>query len=141
MLMSSITNAQVIEAPINHEKNVAEASSGIPEQVKVKTTEEIVDEHFKDTPILKKVASCESQNRQFDENGNVIRGFQNSQDVGYMQINEKYHLQTSIKLGLDIYTLEGNLDYAKYLYKTQGLKPWVYSSYCWDASNQFALRY
>lgn len=140
MLVGSITNAQVIEAPASNESNVDETYSEISEEVKVKTTQEIVDEHFADTPILKKIASCESGHRQFDETGAVLRGHMNSQDIGYMQINEKYHLSTALKLGLDIYSLEGNLEYAKYLYRTQGVKPWVHSSHCWDVSNQFALR-
>ncbi len=141
MLIASISDAQVIEAPTNTESIVEEETySEISEQVKVKTTEEIIAEQFADAPILKKIASCESQTRQFDQTGAVLRGRVNSQDVGLMQINEKYHLSTSKKLGLDIYSLEGNINYAKYLYKTQGVKPWVHSSSCWDASNTFALR-
>jgi hypothetical protein len=142
MLVASITNAQqVIEAPTQNESNVDETYSEISEQVlKLKTTEEVIAEHFKDTPIMKKIAYCESHNRQFNENGSVLRGYVNSQDVGVMQINEKYHLADSKKLGYDIHTLEGNIDYAKHLYKTQGVRPWIHSSHCWDPSNQFALR-
>ena len=143
MLIASVNDTQVAGAPTNTgtESIVDETYSEISEQVKVKTTEEIIAEHFADTPILKKIASCESQNRQFDETtGSVLRGKVNSQDVGVFQINEKYHLEAAKKLGLDIYTLEGNLDYAKHLYKSQGVKPWVHSSTCWDKANQFALR-
>lgn len=142
MLIASISDAQVTEAPANigTEQIVDETYSEISEQVKVKTTEEIIAEHFIDTPILKKIATCESENRQFNKDGSVLRGWANSQDVGVMQINEKYHLEASKKLGLNIYTLEGNVDYAKHLYATQGVKPWVHSSSCWDAPNQFALR-
>ena len=140
MLIASISDAQTIEAPTNTESIVEKTYPEASAQVHVKTTEEIIAEHLKDTPILKKVALCESQNRQFDEKGLVLRGQYNHQDVGLMQINEKYHLGTSKKLGYDIYTLEGNMDYAKYLYRTQGLKPWTYSSHCWDESNTFALR-
>lgn len=144
MLIASISDAQVTEAPTNTETESIvddKAYSEISEQVKVKTTEDIIAEHFSDAPILKKIAFCESQNRQIDETtGAVLRGKVNSQDVGVMQINEKYHLEAAKKLGLDIYTLEGNIDYAKHLYKTQGVKPWVHSSKCWDKSNEFALR-
>ena len=140
MLIASISEAQVTEAPTNNESIVDETYSEISEQVKVKTTEEIIAEHFTDTPILKKIAVCESHNRQFNETGEVLRGHVNSQDVGVMQINEKYHLKEANKLGLDIYTIEGNIDYAKHLYETQGVKPWVHSSTCWDKSNEFALR-
>ncbi len=140
MLIASISDAQVTEAPTNTktESIVDETYSEISEQVK--TTEQIIAEHFTDTPILKKIAACESQSRQFDETGSVLRGRVNSQDVGVMQINEKYHLKEANKLGLDIYTIEGNIDYAKHLYETQGVKPWVHSSTCWDKSNEFALR-
>lgn len=78
------------------------------------------------------IARCESTYRQFDEDGNVLRGKQNSKDVGVMQINEYWHLVDSKKLGYDIYTLDGNLGYAKYLYAHQGLDPWKYSKDCWS---------
>ncbi len=48
-----------------------------------------------------------------------------------MQINEKYHLEESKRLGYDIYSLEGNVKYAKYLYDKEGAKPWLSSSVCW----------
>ncbi len=140
MLVASISSAQVIEAPVGNESNVNETYSEISEEVKVKRTQEIVDEHFADTPILKRIASCESHHRQFNDDGTVLRGHMNPQDIGYMQINEKYHLGTALKLGLDIYTLEGNLEYAKHLYRTQGVKPWIHSSHCWDKENTFGLR-
>jgi len=106
---------------------------------KKKTTKEIVKEYFADTPILADVASCESQFIQFNLDGTIHRGWINPQDVGVMQINEKYHLSDSIKLGFDIYTLEGNMAYAKHLYKTQGTRPWEYSSHCWNKTREVAL--
>jgi hypothetical protein len=141
MLVASISNAETIEAPTdNDDSKVSETYSEISEEVKVKTTEEIIAEHFAETPILKRIAVCESENRQYNTDGTVLRGWMNPLDVGLMQINEKYHLSTATKLGLDIHTLEGNADYAKYLYKTQGVKPWIHSSHCWDPANEFALR-
>lgn len=140
MLVASITNAQVIEAPAENESNVDETYSEISEEVKIQTTEEIVAEYFEDAPIMKKIAYCESRYRQFNEDGSVLRGRANSQDVGVMQINEKYHLAASQRLEYNIYTLEGNMEYARHLYETQGVRPWIHSSHCWDASNQFALR-
>lgn len=92
-----------------------------------------VNQYYKDTPILAKVAKCESDMRQFDETGKILRGRANSNDVGVMQINEKYHLEDSKKMGIDIYTLEGNLKYGKYLYNEQGVAPWKASSPCWNA--------
>ncbi len=48
-----------------------------------------------------------------------------------MQINEYYHAKTAEKMGLDIYTLEGNMAYAKYLYEKNGLSDWDASRPCW----------
>ncbi|MDB5266300.1 MAG: hypothetical protein JWN89_115 [Parcubacteria group bacterium] len=48
-----------------------------------------------------------------------------------MQINENYHLEDSKKLGYNIYTIEGNVAYAKYIYDKSGAKPWMSSSPCW----------
>ena len=76
------------------------------------------------------IAKCESGNRQFNADGSVLRGKVNPQDIGEFQINEKYHLQASIKLGYDIYTQSGNEAYAMYLYRTQGVKPWIHSAPC-----------
>jgi len=103
-----------------------------------KTTKEIVHEYFADIPILIDVASCESGFVHYT-NGTIIRGRINPQDVGVMQINEKYHLSDSIKLGFDIHTLEGNMAYARHLYKNQGTRPWEYSSKCWNKSREVAL--
>lgn len=81
---------------------------------------------------LKKIAWCESGNRQFLPNGQVLRGHINSKDVGKHQINEFYHLEDSIKLGMDIYTLEGNTEYALYLYADgRGARHWDWSKHCW----------
>lgn len=86
---------------------------------------------------LKQICSCESDGKKYGEptqfkiDGTVLRGKVNPQDVGACQINEKYHLASSIALGYDIYTLEGNWGYAEYLFKTQGTKPWNWSRKCW----------
>jgi hypothetical protein len=96
------------------------------------TVKDVVSDYFKDIPILVKVARCESQFRQVDSSGKTLRGIENGADVGVMQINEKYHLDRSKKLGLDIYTLEGNLAYGKVLYDEQGTAPWMASSPCWS---------
>ena len=96
--------------------------------------------HFSDAPIMRKIAYCESRNRQFDKDGSVIRGVVNSRDVGIFQINEKYHLSDSKKMGLNIHTVEGNLEYAKYLYEKQGTRPWNSSKPCWGNTEKLALK-
>lgn len=84
-------------------------------------------------PILaNKIAFCESTMRQFDTTGQVLRGIENSKDVGLFQINEGYHIQESQNAGYDIYTTEGNIDYAIELIKESGVRHWKASQKCWD---------
>lgn len=126
-------------APIE-EVVVSEKSKDVSEAALISNTEAQVKAYFTDTPILAEIAFCESRYRQFDSNGQVLRGVENAQDVGVMQINEKYHLDTAQKLGLNLYTLEGNMAYGRYLYDTQGTKPWNYSSACWGKHREVALK-
>lgn len=82
--------------------------------------------------ILRKIAHCESGNRQFDDNGNVIRGRENPKDIGTYQINLFYHQEVAEKLGYDLFTEEGNKGYAIWLYNKQGTNPWFWSKKCWN---------
>jgi hypothetical protein len=100
------------------------------------STEAYVRDYFKDTPLLAEIARCESTFKQFDRNGNVIRGKVNSDDIGVMQINTYYHGESAEKLGYDIYTIDGNLSYAKHLYEKYGDDPWSSSSKCWKKHKQ-----
>ena len=104
-----------------------------------KNIESYVKRQYADTPILIAIAKCESTFRQFDGNGNVIRGESNKEDVGVMQINEKYHADEAVKMGDNIYTVEGNVAFAKYLYGKFGAQPWIASSKCWDGSADVAM--
>ena len=91
--------------------------------------------YFADMPIMAEIAKCESQFRQFAPNGDgVFRGKINNQDVGVAQINEYYHAKRAKKLGYDIYTVEGNMAYARLLYQEEGTDPWISSSPCWSKS-------
>lgn len=92
----------------------------------------LVESSFGVGHIMVKIAECESNFRQFDNNGNVLRGEKNTKDVGIYQINETYHLTSSQKSGLDIYSTNGNIEYAKRLYTSQGTKPWDWSQRCWS---------
>lgn len=87
-------------------------------------------------PELKRICSCESTGSPNNEpqhylNGSVIRGRINSSDVGMCQINEYYHDDAAISLGLDLENKEDNLSYAEHLYETQGNQPWFWSEHCW----------
>ncbi len=93
-----------------------------------------VREYFADIPLMAEVAKCESRYRQFENDGSVFRGKINDRDVGALQINEYYHSARAEKLGYDLHTLKGNMQYARLLYKEQGAQPWVSSSPCWKKS-------
>jgi len=114
-----------VEEEIQVEKEVEPKQSN-------KTVKEIVIEHFADVPVMADIAFCESRFRQFDQDGSVLKGEANRADVGVFQINEKYHAHTAVKLNMNIYTLEGNMEYARHLYDKFGTDPWVYSSKCWN---------
>jgi len=104
------------------------------------TVEEYVRLYFSDSPIMAEVAACESRFRHFDSWGDILRGEENPFDVGVMQINEHYHLQQAIDLGYNLYTLDGNLSYARYLYEKEGTDPWEASAPCWTGSRQLAMQ-
>ena len=95
------------------------------------STENYIKEYFRDIPIMIEIARCESTFRQLDLDGEIHRGRVNSEDVGVMQINERYHLNQAEKKDYNIYTIEGNTAYARDLYERQGTQPWNSSRACW----------
>ncbi len=101
-----------------------------------KNVERFINDYFADIPVLADIAKCESRYRQFNSEGNVLKGKQNSYDRGVMQINVLYHAETAEKLGYDLHDLDDNVAYARYLYEKQGAKPWMSSSACWARFNQ-----
>ena len=76
------------------------------------------------------IAFCESGLRQY-HNGKTLQGVVNAQDKGVFQVNEKYHLERSRALGLDIHTTKGNIEYALWLLEREGDRHWNASKPCW----------
>lgn len=103
----------------------------------VQTVKEYVHEYFADEPILAAIAQCESHMRQFDKNGSVLHGEVVYEDLGLMQVNETYHGKAADKLGLDLYTIQGNLAYGRYLHEKEGTTPWNSSKACWSKSQAY----
>jgi len=101
------------------------------------TVEQYIRNYFDDEPIMAEVASCESHFRQFGNDGKVLKNA-NSSAVGVFQIMSSIHASMADQnLGLDIYSLQGNAAYARYLYERQGLKPWAASKACWSKSQAY----
>ncbi len=99
---------------------------------------------FKDNPIMVKVAYCESKFIHRNKDGSILRGEKDPYDIGIMQINTRTkngHRKKSLGLGLDIWTMEGSMAYAKILSRERGLGEnkdedgvlfyWRSSSGCW----------
>lgn len=80
-------------------------------------------------PVMLRIAWCESRHRQFNKVGGPIEN-PVTHDIGIFQINPIWFL-TFAKLGLSIYTIEGNIEAAKHILETQGIKAWSSSKKCW----------
>ena len=107
-----------------------------------KNVERFIKDYFADIPLMAKIAKCESRNRHFDKNGQVLRGEVTPLDRGVMQINLHYHQEAAVKMGLDLHNIDDNVAYARYLYEKSGAKPWMSSSACWSkpASSDIAKK-
>lgn len=105
-----------------------ERLEAVPEKVSLGA---YVAEYFSDAPVLADIALCESSMRHQGEDGEILRGEVDADDIGVMQINTRYHQAQADELGIDIYSLNGNLAYARYLYEKQGVRPWKASMPCW----------
>lgn len=142
MIMSTVTGTTQTLPPVTATSTPPETPVQTLEdkkETRIKNSVEVeayVKEYFKDVPILAEVARCESQFRQTDKEGNIIRGVQNRFDVGVMQINELYHRDEAKAQNIDIYSLDGNLKYARELYEKQGVYPWMASSACWSGASK-----
>ncbi len=83
------------------------------------------------------IARCESTFRHTLADGSVLRGRVDNDDTGVMQINKRYHEETARSMNLNLYDIYHNMAYARYLYETQGTRPWNASAPCW--SNALAM--
>ncbi len=112
--------------------SVAQLQQPMPQP---QTVEQYVREYFADEPVMAEIASCESHFKQFGADGQVLKNSKSSA-VGIFQIMSSIHSTfADEKLGLDIYTIQGNVAYAKYIYEKQGTAPWNASKSCWGKSD------
>lgn len=92
-----------------------------------------IKEHFPSVPVMLDIARCESNMRQFYGKDLPLAGGTGGNMIGLFQINAPVHAEYALSLGMDIYTLEGNVAYAKLLYENEGTRPWRSSSKCWGS--------
>lgn len=76
------------------------------------------------------IAQCESGIKQ-KINGVIVRN-PVTPDVGVFQVNQDYHKESSLSMGLNVYELKDNVTYAKYLFDKNGTKDWNASKHCWS---------
>jgi hypothetical protein len=89
----------------------------------------LVNEVFgKDADIMWNIAICESGGRQFNSDGSVIVG-RITPDYGLFQINQ-VHLIEAKKNDINIFSLDGNVQFAKLLFNSYGTRPWASSAHC-----------
>lgn len=93
--------------------------------------ESAVRAYFAETPVMIPIAKCESKFRQYTDNGNPLYGGAGGKMVGVFQIHSDVHASFARGKGMDIETLDGNMEYAKYLYEREGTQPWISSFPCW----------
>lgn len=105
-----------------YQQVLALTATSTPALPTVSETESAVRAYFADVPAMIAIAKCESGFRQYTNSGTPLRG--SNLYIGVFQIDEKIHAKKALDLGFDIYTLDGNLAYAKYLYSQAGTKPW-----------------
>ena len=142
MVSAGFINTTDIDTTAN-QTNIISTSTEIVSTSTIKTKDNVASKvkvYFADAPIMQKIAYCESRNRQFDKDGSIFRGIVNPRDVGVFQVNERYHLADSKKMGIDIYTVDGNLEYARHLYESQGTQPWSSSRPCWGNYEKLAIK-
>jgi hypothetical protein len=137
----------VVSTPSAQIQTISIASTE-PKELDVQDYEPITDpanvkryvaDYFSDIPLLADIAACESHDRQVLPSGNIVRGEVNRYDIGVMQINELYHADEAKAQGDDLYTIQGNVAFARYLYDKEGAKPWMSSSGCWSKTVDSAI--
>lgn len=102
------------------------------------TVEEYVRAEFADAPVMIDIARCESRFRQLDSSGKVLKN-PTSSAMGVFQVMASLHAGPAMdNLGYNIYTLQGNVAYARYLYEKNGTRDWNASKHCWGASGHMA---
>jgi len=91
---------------------------------------------------LTQIPNCESGDgtegsaRQFNLDGSVVTHINKNgtRDYGAFQINST-HIKEAKALGDDIFTLQGNIAFALYLYSKNGTQPWNASKACWGGAS------
>ena len=84
------------------------------------------------TPILKRIANCESPKGHYENGQVLLRANKNgSVDIGKYQINTLW-AKKATELGLNLMNEQENEQFAVWLYENRGTEDWVWSKPCWQ---------
>lgn len=80
--------------------------------------EELVIRTFPDDHRMLPVAECESNLRQFNTDGSVLMGGGGGNYIGIFQIGIQW-VDLASSMEMDVYTIEGNVAFARWLYNSE----------------------
>lgn len=94
---------------------------------------EVVKEVESASPVMDRIAKCESGGKHTKGGQVILNGNKNgSVDVGLFQINMSIWGNKATAMGLNLMVEADNRAFANYLYKNYGTEPWVWSKPCWN---------
>ena len=107
------------------------ASNYIPRTVYA--DKEIIKEVTPVSPVMQRIAKCESGNNHYGKDGQVIVHVNKdgTYDQGKYQINS-IHNAAAKKMNLNLMVEKDNEAYAMYLYTNEGTGDWYSSRSCWQ---------
>jgi hypothetical protein len=106
-------------------------SQYMPREVYV--SQPVIVEVESKSPVLDRIAKCESGGQQFTNGQITLNGNTNgSVDIGKYQINNAVWGKKATAMGLNLAIEKDNEAFALYLYKNFGTEPWKYSKGCWN---------
>ena len=95
-----------------------EGAEATKEELDVNSVEERIRQVFpEETKEMIRIFKCESSLRQWNSDGSVVTG--KLGEKGLAQIYVKVHKTWLKEKGIDVDTLEGNLEAARFLYDTK----------------------
>lgn len=95
---------------------------------------EVIKEVKGKTPVMERIAKCESGNSHIDPKTGQVYMLANTNktvDVGKYMINTVWHKKAK-ELGFDITKEVDNEKFAYWIYENFGTDAWKYSYHCWN---------
>lgn len=93
----------------------------------------IVEETKELPAVMQRIAQCESGNKHYKDNGQVVTNANTNGtvDIGRFQINEKVWGKKAGEMKLDLTKEEDNIAFAMWVYENFGTEDWYASRGCW----------